>query len=198
LDAREVCFSSGPRDRVDSRTRWRRASGLARGGDHLSVEEGIGATGVSKRADLLRRRAVLRTAARLGERMPSTSTCPAPDPAHFVARSASAPVGLEREAPRARQLGVVELAALVEQRRRAVVRGLRSCGSEASSASAGSSTGLALRAETIAADERAHEPGSRAGRLVARDAAVVWHGFTQMSCYGENAPVIVERARAAS
>jgi adenosylmethionine-8-amino-7-oxononanoate aminotransferase len=23
---------------------------------------------------------------------------------------------------------------------------------------------------------------------------VVWHGFTQMSCYGENAPVIVERA----
>jgi adenosylmethionine-8-amino-7-oxononanoate aminotransferase len=29
---------------------------------------------------------------------------------------------------------------------------------------------------------------------VARDAAVVWHGFTQMSCYGENAPVIVERA----
>jgi adenosylmethionine-8-amino-7-oxononanoate aminotransferase len=29
---------------------------------------------------------------------------------------------------------------------------------------------------------------------VRRDAAVVWHGFTQMSCYGENAPVIVERA----
>jgi adenosylmethionine-8-amino-7-oxononanoate aminotransferase len=29
---------------------------------------------------------------------------------------------------------------------------------------------------------------------VARDAAVVWHGFTQMSCYGENAPIIVERA----
>ncbi|MEN8159297.1 MAG: adenosylmethionine--8-amino-7-oxononanoate transaminase [Myxococcota bacterium] len=28
----------------------------------------------------------------------------------------------------------------------------------------------------------------------ARDAAVVWHGFTQMSCYDENAPVIVERA----
>lgn len=27
-----------------------------------------------------------------------------------------------------------------------------------------------------------------------RDAAVVWHGFTQMSCYVENAPVIVERA----
>lgn len=26
-----------------------------------------------------------------------------------------------------------------------------------------------------------------------RDAAVVWHGFTQMSCYTENAPVIVER-----
>jgi adenosylmethionine-8-amino-7-oxononanoate aminotransferase len=29
---------------------------------------------------------------------------------------------------------------------------------------------------------------------VARDAAVVWHGFTQMSCYADNAPVIVERA----
>jgi adenosylmethionine-8-amino-7-oxononanoate aminotransferase len=27
-----------------------------------------------------------------------------------------------------------------------------------------------------------------------RDAAVVWHGFTQMSCYIENVPVIVERA----
>jgi adenosylmethionine-8-amino-7-oxononanoate aminotransferase len=29
---------------------------------------------------------------------------------------------------------------------------------------------------------------------LARDAAVVWHGFTQMSCYAENGPVIVERA----
>ena len=29
---------------------------------------------------------------------------------------------------------------------------------------------------------------------VARDAAVVWHGFTQMSCYADNSPVIVERA----
>lgn len=28
---------------------------------------------------------------------------------------------------------------------------------------------------------------------VERDAAVVWHGFTQMACYGDNAPVIVER-----
>jgi adenosylmethionine-8-amino-7-oxononanoate aminotransferase len=27
-----------------------------------------------------------------------------------------------------------------------------------------------------------------------RDATVVWHGFTQMSCYTENVPVIVERA----
>jgi adenosylmethionine-8-amino-7-oxononanoate aminotransferase len=31
-------------------------------------------------------------------------------------------------------------------------------------------------------------------RWVDRDAAVVWHGFTQMSCYGENQPVIVESA----
>lgn len=29
---------------------------------------------------------------------------------------------------------------------------------------------------------------------LARDAAAVWHGFTQMSCYADNAPVIVERA----
>jgi adenosylmethionine-8-amino-7-oxononanoate aminotransferase len=29
---------------------------------------------------------------------------------------------------------------------------------------------------------------------VERDAARVWHGFTQMSCYAENAPIIVERA----
>jgi adenosylmethionine-8-amino-7-oxononanoate aminotransferase len=27
-----------------------------------------------------------------------------------------------------------------------------------------------------------------------RDSAVVWHGFTQMSCYADNEPVIVERA----
>ncbi len=31
-------------------------------------------------------------------------------------------------------------------------------------------------------------------RWVDRDAAVVWHGFTQMSVYGENSPVIVESA----
>jgi adenosylmethionine-8-amino-7-oxononanoate aminotransferase len=29
---------------------------------------------------------------------------------------------------------------------------------------------------------------------VERDAAVVWHGFTQMSCYADNSPLIVERA----
>jgi adenosylmethionine-8-amino-7-oxononanoate aminotransferase len=32
------------------------------------------------------------------------------------------------------------------------------------------------------------------GDWIERDAAVVWHGFTQMSCYGDNRPVIVERA----
>ena len=31
-------------------------------------------------------------------------------------------------------------------------------------------------------------------KWVARDAAVIWHGFTQMDCYAQNAPVIVERA----
>ena len=29
---------------------------------------------------------------------------------------------------------------------------------------------------------------------VGRDAAVVWHGFTQMACYADNAPIVVERA----
>ena len=29
---------------------------------------------------------------------------------------------------------------------------------------------------------------------VKRDAAVVWHGFTQMSTYADNAPIIVDRA----
>ncbi|MEY2433409.1 MAG: adenosylmethionine---8-amino-7-oxononanoate aminotransferase [Acidimicrobiaceae bacterium] len=29
---------------------------------------------------------------------------------------------------------------------------------------------------------------------VERDAGVVWHGFTQMSCYADNAPIIIERA----
>jgi adenosylmethionine---8-amino-7-oxononanoate aminotransferase len=33
-----------------------------------------------------------------------------------------------------------------------------------------------------------------ASSWIERDAAVVWHGFTQMSCYAENAPVIVDRA----
>jgi adenosylmethionine---8-amino-7-oxononanoate aminotransferase len=28
---------------------------------------------------------------------------------------------------------------------------------------------------------------------VERDQAVIWHGFTQMACYAENAPIIVER-----
>jgi adenosylmethionine---8-amino-7-oxononanoate aminotransferase len=37
------------------------------------------------------------------------------------------------------------------------------------------------------------EPDGAAG-WVARDAAVVWHGFTQMAAYAANAPVIVERA----
>ena len=33
-----------------------------------------------------------------------------------------------------------------------------------------------------------------AAEWVARDAAVVWHGFTQMATYADNAPVIVDRA----
>jgi adenosylmethionine-8-amino-7-oxononanoate aminotransferase len=31
------------------------------------------------------------------------------------------------------------------------------------------------------------------GSWVDRDAAVVWHGFTQMSCYQDNAPLVIER-----
>src|ERR1700738_3470615 len=33
------------------------------------------------------------------------------------------------------------------------------------------------------------------GMWAARDSAVVWHGFTQMSAYAENSPVIVERGK---
>ncbi len=32
------------------------------------------------------------------------------------------------------------------------------------------------------------------GDWIARDAASVWHGFTQMSSYADNAPIVVERA----
>ena len=32
------------------------------------------------------------------------------------------------------------------------------------------------------------------GSWVERDAAVVWHGFTQMSAYADNFPVVVDRA----
>ena len=45
---------------------------------------------------------------------------------------------------------------------------------------------------------RRRRRSSRMGRhdeWVARDAAVVWHGFTQMDAYADNAPIIVERAR---
>jgi adenosylmethionine-8-amino-7-oxononanoate aminotransferase len=34
----------------------------------------------------------------------------------------------------------------------------------------------------------------RASEWVDRDAAVVWHGFTQMSCFADNEPIVVERA----
>ncbi len=37
-------------------------------------------------------------------------------------------------------------------------------------------------------------PDPSAAAWVARDAAVVWHGFTQMATYPDNAPVTVERA----
>ena len=32
------------------------------------------------------------------------------------------------------------------------------------------------------------------GSWVARDAAIVWHGFTQMAAYAHNQPIVVERA----
>ena len=52
-----------------------------------------------------------------------------------------------------------------------------------------------LRVLALPADDsgRANERMSPEDWL-RRDAAVVWHGFTQMSCYADNAPVIVERA----
>src|SRR4029079_9433398 len=35
------------------------------------------------------------------------------------------------------------------------------------------------------------------GTWIERDAAVVWHGFTQMGTYADNAPVVVDRAEGA-
>src|SRR5262245_60394136 len=32
------------------------------------------------------------------------------------------------------------------------------------------------------------------GEWVKRDAEVVWHGFTQMATYGDNRPIVVDRA----
>jgi adenosylmethionine-8-amino-7-oxononanoate aminotransferase len=40
--------------------------------------------------------------------------------------------------------------------------------------------------------EQGHRPGPAS--WVERDAAVVWHGFTQMSTYAENAPLVIDRA----
>lgn len=36
--------------------------------------------------------------------------------------------------------------------------------------------------------------GAEQGRWAKRDADVVWHGFTQMSCFAESSPILVERA----
>jgi adenosylmethionine-8-amino-7-oxononanoate aminotransferase len=44
-------------------------------------------------------------------------------------------------------------------------------------------------------DDPGHHPGARATRTWAeRDAAVVWHGFTQMASYTDNAPLVIARA----
>jgi adenosylmethionine-8-amino-7-oxononanoate aminotransferase len=37
-------------------------------------------------------------------------------------------------------------------------------------------------------------PGSDAASWIERDAAVVWHGFTQMSSYADNEPIVVDHA----
>jgi adenosylmethionine-8-amino-7-oxononanoate aminotransferase len=36
--------------------------------------------------------------------------------------------------------------------------------------------------------------GANRKSWVERDAAVVWHGSTQMAAYGDNAPLVVDRA----
>jgi adenosylmethionine---8-amino-7-oxononanoate aminotransferase len=43
-------------------------------------------------------------------------------------------------------------------------------------------------------DDALAQDESGRDQWVARDAAVVWHGFTQMSAYAENSPVVVDRA----
>ena len=39
-----------------------------------------------------------------------------------------------------------------------------------------------------------HQTVSDAGQWAARDASVVWHGFTQMAAYVGSSPITVERA----
>jgi adenosylmethionine-8-amino-7-oxononanoate aminotransferase len=36
--------------------------------------------------------------------------------------------------------------------------------------------------------------GTTSGTWAERDAAIVWHGFTQMAAYVENTPLVIERA----
>ena len=52
----------------------------------------------------------------------------------------------------------------------------------------------AMTAMQVPPGAGAPEPSDDHGAWVARDEAVVWHGFTQMASYAENRPVIVERA----
>ena len=43
-------------------------------------------------------------------------------------------------------------------------------------------------------NDPAHVPDPESRTWVERDAAVVWHGFTQMAAYGGNAPLVIDRA----
>ncbi len=46
----------------------------------------------------------------------------------------------------------------------------------------------------MTADRTSDRIGSDPSDWVGRDAAVVWHGFTQMGVYAENAPLVIDRA----
>src|ERR1700739_3437921 len=43
-------------------------------------------------------------------------------------------------------------------------------------------------------NQQAQRPDRESRTWAERDAAVVWHGFTQMAAYTGNAPLVIERA----
>ncbi len=54
--------------------------------------------------------------------------------------------------------------------------------------------GVTSTRPTTLVSDSASTPATDPASWIERDAAVVWHGFTQMATYAENAPLVIERA----